>query len=332
VRGLSEQVVKGGRGEPPGGAPTVLYIAGLGRSGSTLLERVVGRTPGCFPVGEVVFLWQRGVRDNELCGCGVPFRECPFWVRVGDEAFGGWERFDVDEVLALRQRVDRHRYLPAMLVPRLWPTYHRQLRRYTGLLERLYLAIGRVSGAEVVVDSSKEPSYVYLLRHVRGVRLRVVHLVRRSHGVAFSASKKVRRPEAAGGHGYMASRSPTATAVEWLVDNTVLDLLRVFGVPSLRLRYESLVGAPREHLAAVLGHAGRPATDAALDGIDDGYVDLAADHTVSGNPLRFQSGRLELRVDDDWRRSMPWRHRLVVTVITWPLLLRYGYRGRALPC
>lgn len=331
MRNLSKQAVKDDRSGAPRGEVTVLYIAGLGRSGSTLLERVVGRIPGCFAVGEVVFLWERGVRDNELCGCGVPFRECTFWVRVGEEAFGGWEALDVHKVLALRHQVDRHRYLAAMLAPRLWPTYHRRLRRYVGLLEQLYLAIGRVSGAEVVVDSSKEPSYAYLLRHVRGVRLRVVHLVRRSHGVAFSASKKIKRPEVFG-EGYMATRSPSGTAVEWLVDNTVLDLLRFFGVPSLRLRYESLVSQPREHVAAVLTHTGRLATGAAIDRIDDGYIDLATDHTVSGNPLRFQSGRLKLRVDEDWRRAMPRRQRLVVTAITWPLLRRYGYRRKGRPC
>lgn len=311
---------------------TVLYIAGLGRSGSTLLERILGRVPACVPVGEVVFLWERGLRDNELCGCGVRFRQCPFWTRVGEEAFGGWEALDVDQVLALRHRVDRHRYVAALLAPGLWPAFHRELRRYAALLERLYLAIGKVSGAEVVVDSSKEPSYVFLLRHVRGVRLRVVHIVRRSHGVAFSVSKKVERPEAVGAEAYMATRAPAGTALEWLVDNTVLDLLPAVGTPALRLRYESLVRSPREQVAAVLGHAGRPATGPALDRIDHGSVELATDHTVSGNPLRFRNGRVELRVDDAWRRGMARRDRLAVTAITWPLLLRYGYRRSEPPC
>jgi hypothetical protein len=311
---------------------TVLYIAGLGRSGSTLLERILGRVPGCVPVGEVVFLWERGVGDNEPCGCGLRFRQCPFWTAVGEAAFGGWDAVDLDRVLALRHRVDRHRYLAALLVPWLWPPYRRDLRRYAGLLGRLYVAIGRVSGAEVVVDSSKEPSYAYLLRHVREVRLRVVHLVRRSHGVAFSAAKKVERPEAVGSVAYMATRSPAGTAVEWLVDNAVLDLLPVVGTPSLRLRYESLVGAPGQQVGAVLRHAGRPATGPNLDRIGHGHVDLATDHTVSGNPLRFLTGRLELRVDEAWRQGMARPDKLVVTAITWPLLLRYGYRRSGAGC
>ncbi|HEY4605248.1 MAG TPA: hypothetical protein VIH08_13030, partial [Blastococcus sp.] len=34
----------------------VLYLAGIGRSGSTLLERILGEVPGICSLGEVVFL------------------------------------------------------------------------------------------------------------------------------------------------------------------------------------------------------------------------------------------------------------------------------------
>ena len=43
---------------------TVLYIGGMGRSGSTLVDRVLGQAPGVCSVGELVFLWERGVLAN----------------------------------------------------------------------------------------------------------------------------------------------------------------------------------------------------------------------------------------------------------------------------
>ena len=61
----------------------VLYIGGFGRSGSTLVERILGQLPGFCSAGEIVFLWQRGLIDGQLCGCGVPVPECEFWSRVG---------------------------------------------------------------------------------------------------------------------------------------------------------------------------------------------------------------------------------------------------------
>jgi hypothetical protein len=47
---------------------------------------------------------------------------------------------------------------------------------------------------------------------------------------------------------------------------------------------------------------------------------------VSGNPMRFKTGRLDLRLDDAWRREMPHRQAALVTGLTWPLQRWYGYR------
>jgi hypothetical protein len=47
---------------------------------------MLGQLDGIWSVGELVHLWQRGVRENNLCGCGRRFRDCPFWRRVGEGA------------------------------------------------------------------------------------------------------------------------------------------------------------------------------------------------------------------------------------------------------
>src|SRR5919201_2464721 len=101
----------------------VLFIGGLGRNGSTLVDRVLGQTPGVVAVGELVFLWQRALLDGERCGCGEPFRSCPFWSEVGERAFGGWDRVNATQVRSLQHAVDRNRYLPLMRWPRLSAGY-----------------------------------------------------------------------------------------------------------------------------------------------------------------------------------------------------------------
>ena len=75
----------------------VLFIGGWGRSGSTLLDRVLGHVPGVVSLGEVREIWVRGVIEDRPCGCDRPFSECPFWTEVGDRAWGGWRSFDVDD-------------------------------------------------------------------------------------------------------------------------------------------------------------------------------------------------------------------------------------------
>src|SRR5262249_2495572 len=61
------------------GEPRVILLGGLGRSGTTLVERIVGELPGVMALGEIVHLWRRDIRDNERCGCGERFHDCPFW-------------------------------------------------------------------------------------------------------------------------------------------------------------------------------------------------------------------------------------------------------------
>jgi hypothetical protein len=314
-------------GNPAARRPvTVLYVGATGRSGSTLLERILGQSSGCCAVGELAFLWERGLHANQRCGCGEPFRACAFWTQVGKQAYGGWDRIDLDQARALQHRVDRHRHLAALLAPRLAPAHRRRLRRYAELLEPLYRAIATVSGRPVVIDSSKDVSHALLLRRVPGIDLRLVHLVRRSHGVAYSLTKTVRKPEVADAEAYMHRQSPATSALLWTTENLLLDGLRPLGVPTLRLRYEALVASPREHAAELLRLAGLDAADRELGFLHDGEVQLGVDHTVAGNPMRFRQGPVRLRADEQWRGAMPLGQRLAVTAITWPLLLRYGYR------
>ncbi|HEY1484912.1 MAG TPA: sulfotransferase, partial [Micromonosporaceae bacterium] len=117
--------------------PRVVFLGGLGRSGTTLLERILGEVPGVCALGEVVHLWQRDVRDNESCGCGTPFRDCGFWSEIGERAFGGWQRVDVDAVLALRSRVERTRHIPTLAVPRLARSRVGEIRTYADYYARV---------------------------------------------------------------------------------------------------------------------------------------------------------------------------------------------------
>ena len=95
---------------------TVLYIGGLGRSGSTLLDLMLGQVPGLCAVGELSYLWARS--DDDLCGCGERFAACAFWKQVGQEAFGGWEQVDRSEIAKLRSIVDRNRRISSPLPAR----------------------------------------------------------------------------------------------------------------------------------------------------------------------------------------------------------------------
>jgi hypothetical protein len=319
------EVAAAGERAAQAGPVRVLFIGGLGRSGSTLLDRALGQLDGVWSVGELVHVWQRGLEENNLCGCGRRFRECAFWRLVGEVAFGGWDTLDVGEVLALKRAVDRNRYVPLMVLPALWPPYRARLRRYLELLERLYGAVRQVAGTTLLVDASKHASHAFLLRRLPGVELRLVHLVRDSRGVAFSWTKLMRRREVVDGDALMATDTPLRMSARYLAYNSLFHLLDRLGVATLLLRYESLVHQPAQQLRRVLAHAGRPAADGELGFVGDGWIELGTSHALAGNPMRFERGRVPLRLDEEWRGKMRRRHRLLTVGSTWPLLLRYGY-------
>ncbi|MDP8971899.1 MAG: sulfotransferase [Actinomycetota bacterium] len=304
---------------------TVLFIGGVGRSGSTLLDRMLGQLPEFCSVGETVHLWSRLI-DDDLCGCGASLRDCSFWREVSRHAFGGWDAVDLKAMLALQNAVDRNRFIPLMLAPTLAPRHRRDLGLYTAYLSRLYEAIRVVSGAHVVVDSAKHASYAFLLRRVPGIDLRLVHLVRDSRGVAYSWMKRVKKSHQPG-VGEMAQLHPARSSLRWVAYNLLFDLLKTLNVPSLFLTYEALIERPQAELRRVLELLGEPSDADALSFVGSHHVELGATHTASGNPMRFDQGRVVLRADDEWRRRLSPRNRWLVNSLTWPAMVRYGYFG-----
>lgn len=304
----------------------VIFIGSSGRSGSTLLEMLLGQIPGFFPVGELSNIWDRGFGENQLCSCGKPFLECDFWQAVRKEAFGNTNPKNTDEIYALRRSVARLRHIPLLLSPVKSPTYRRRLTTYKEIISKLYQAIQKVSGARIIVDASKEPSHGLLLSSIPNIELHVVHLIRDSRAVAFSWSRKKRRPEIYWKEAYMPQLKPWKAAWDWFLYNLGLQFLRWHSDSYTLIRYEKLATNPGEVLNKLLTHMGE--LKRSLDFLDGHRAKIQTVHTVSGNPLRFQQGIIEIRPDTEWQRKMKALDRYLVTLLTWPLLLYFGYFKR----
>lgn len=320
--------------------PSVLYVGGLGRSGSTLLERACAQIQGVCGAGELVYLWDRGIINNERCGCGEVFGACPFWAAVGDHAFGGWETVDVDRVKLLASRVDDVKYVPRLLFPLAIGGLRSDVIEYLSYYERLVRGIAAVSGCGVVVDSSKITSLAYLLSHSQSLDLRLVHIVRDARAVAYSWTKVVRRPEVTSATAYMPRYSPGYMALLYDGHHVLLELLRMRRVPELLIRYEDFAEDPLGVVAKVAAFIGVSFDPAELRGDADASLHLRRVHTVSGNPSRFAVGDVAVRRDDRWRDEMPAAQRRLVGALTAPVQMRYGYlpdrgpvesRARSLP-
>jgi hypothetical protein len=293
----------------------VLFIGGYARSGSTIVDRAIGAMEGCVSAGEIRFIWRRGFAEDQPCGCGEAFGACPFWRAVAEVAWGGMGRIDVHEALRLQDAVDRWWRIPQVGL-RSAPGVRRALDAYAGILRPLYEAIGKLSGARVIVDSSKDASHGWVLQRLRpSIDLSVLHLIRDSRAVAYSLCERTTFDPASGqvwgGHGL------ARTIVGWTATNALVQALgRSASVPYLRLAYEDFCADPDRALARTAALVGEPAPPPlAPSGIDAGIQ-----HQVAGNPVRFARGPIAIRRDDEWRRSMSATGRRVVTVATWPML------------
>lgn len=269
----------------------IIYIAGYGRSGSTLLEGIIQQKFKAVGVGEAYFAFERGFIRNELCSCGSPFRDCPFWSTVMRRAFG-----DMDERLA----ENYHRVLEKAGNKRL------SLRKFfanpeiasdfCSVVRPLYQAIIAEVGSDVIIDSSKFPVYgAWLASCVEEVGW--VHLFRDPRAVAASWQRVRPRLEAQGGvHAEMTkSRSVLTSGLRWSLYNRQCAMwLGDHPDAGVSLSYETLCADPEaisEQLASRFGLERRK---------DPGD---AVWHSVSGNPSRF-SGASSIQRDDGWRTEL----------------------------
>jgi hypothetical protein len=298
----------------------VLYVAGLGRSGSTILANTLGQVEGFFSGGELNFIWKHALIENRLCGCGRPAGECPFWRPVFDGEFGGQSEALAHEMMRLQYSGARTRHIPMMLTESGRQKIRGRLGPFLDNTGRLYRAIRSVSGSRVVVDTSKEPAYGYALGMVDGVDLRVLHLIRDPRAAAYSWAKKKRQPDSTERE-FMHQKTPAQSAVLWDAWNAAIEAL--WREKYLRLRYEDFISDPRGSFEQILKLVGEEDAELPLEG--EREVRLGISHTVSGNPNRFDTGTVELRQDRAWQIKMKPRDKALVTAGTLPLLKRYRY-------
>jgi hypothetical protein len=299
----------------------VLYVAGWGRSGSTILDSTLGQLDGFFSVGEVSYLWERNLIQNRPCGCGRSFRECPVWGRVMNGAYGGMDEIDPEEMIRLRDSGARSRHMPLMLAPWGRSLLRSRLGKYPDSLERLYRAIRDDTGCSVIIDSSKLPSYGYVLGMISSIDLYIVHLVRDPRAVAYSWLRK--KLDSDTGE-YMPRYTAVQSALVWSAWNLAVEAFwKRQPERYMMLRYEDFVGRPQESVERIRELVREEGLS--LPFVAEREVRLGVNHTVGGNPNRFNTGTVELRPDEEWKAKMGRMDRRTVAMLTRPLRARYGY-------
>jgi hypothetical protein len=322
---VSESTRPGAAPLPSRNSPRILYVAGVPRTGSTVLGELLETVPGVIFAGELNFFWRR-FAQAEVCSCGELLPDCPFWSAVVRKAYGDVTN-DQARRLAKLERYVLRRQFALTAAPAAWPVPSAS-RAGQVLAERalLYQAIGDLTGASWIVDGGKEPIFGALLARCDVGAVGTIHLVRDPRGVAYSWQKLIPSDSEPGD---MPRKAAAKTAADWVVQNLLVQLgLQRLSSAYVRVRYEDLASCPGRVLRQISLATGLVV---ALDVPPRGSISPAREqHLVAGNPGVRQSVAkgLQIRPDEAWRTQLPLREQRMVTAICGVLMARYGYSLR----
>ena len=301
----------------------VIFIGSHDRSGSTILELILSRLDGFFSIGEFRHITRStGFSSQQLCGCGEPIASCKFWQLVfGETALGETTQHRLVE---LRPRVDRFRHIRRYLnFTKADQDFKSNSNEYSRLIFEIFSKVSQISQSQFIIDSSKAPSYGFALENNPNLELYFIHLVRDSRAVAYSMSRKKRRPEVTWEEKYLPRYSFSQAALSWNIRNYALEILRAKAKNSMFLRYEDFVAHPEGSIQDILNFLG----------VDNQAYDVRQllsnsrfkGHTINGNPVRFSQKPIVIRPDLAWSTEMQTLQKRAVTLLTLLPLKKYGY-------
>jgi hypothetical protein len=309
---------------------TLVYIASTGYSGSTLLESILGSNARCLNLGEIYKLpyWP-------ICSCGEKVDDCGFWkelrARLASRPDGATRNLRDWHVQGRRAKSGLQKHIHNAFIAlggpgslELFCALSREVRNFRDGCARaldLFDTAAAMTGASVVIDSSKDPVYLRHLHALAPERLRVIHLVRDPRAVAHSFVKNFdrdgvtyaseasgRRPSYAEGAAFWAARNR----------NIGLALQRLPAAHQLLLRYEDLClqpAAAAEQLSRFIGE------DIAIPEI----IHLRQQHTIAGNPMRQSETSVRVGLVEDWCARIPAGEAPHIRAAAGRLADQYGY-------
>lgn len=297
----------------------LVYIAGSGHSGSTLLNLILDGHTRISALSEVHRLWNCAHRTDRRywCGCGRPVVECPFWTDVANELRTMLDSKE-SNVLAsvvttdprrLHEDVNTARHSGYRYEVPFNPTINRLLmivgsKRLWTLGSHLsndvsinrsaienslfvFEAVRRAAGTPVIVDATKNPARMKGLYLAQSGGYRVLQIIRDGRAVCNS---RMRREGA----------SMEEAAKLWVADQRKqkLALLTISSAKISAVRYEDLATDAESEIRRVCNHMGVAFENQMLDFRQHEH------HDIGGNAMRFRKTEREISLDERWRREI----------------------------
>ena len=284
--------------------PLVVYIMGCGRSGTTILDIILGSHSGFLSVGELNNFKEAWLK-KKICSCGVSVQECEIGKNIGN--------LFLNKLDLYRYNIERQRSLGKHFFNLYDP---QKLQVYNFYIYTIFNKIKKTSFARVIIDSSKSVGRAFALLKNDMIKVKVIHLIRDPRGVCYSFQKKnIITPE----------KNVFVFLLYWNIINLLGSLVGLlYGKKYvLRIKYEDIVSNYNKTLDQLAVFLEEDLTD--LKKKLKESMPLDKGHISSGNRIRTQKQPVKLKSDFEWLIKLPLYKRVIITILCFPLMLIYGY-------
>ncbi len=300
--------------------PRLAYILAASHSGSTLLAMLLGAHPQVCTVGELKAT-SLGAPNRYRCSCRELIKHCPFWARVREAMAARGYDFDITHAgtdlgsgstsytRRLLRPLHRGPVLERLRDAALWcsPAWRKALPAIQARNLALVQSLLDLTGAKIVVDSSKVGLRLKYLLAIPELDVKVIHLVRDGRAVAATYSRPHELADARdpalrhGGNGDQwceEGRPIRAGAREWRRSNEEAEnILRCLPPHRwIQVRYEQVCTDTEATLENVLRFLD-------LDPIQRKTEFRSTSAHVIGNGMRLDTSST-VSLDKRWREAM----------------------------
>lgn len=248
----------------------VIYIAGNGHSGSTLLDMILGSNEGSFSAGELTFITRDSILE-EYCSCNKLISQCETWseiMKLWDEK----RHISYQQYKQLRHQFERNKTTLRTFVNRIWPS--NAFKQYCNATLQLFQAIQKVTDCSIIVDSSKSPQRIAVLSRI--VDLQVIHLCRDFTGVLNSSKGESKKNIQSGIEADSPPGRTWKVVMNWILTNMAAELF-CLGISSQKVFYRKFVSNPESlhRIQPILKHFNKKKS-------------FSAPHMLAGNVIRLK--------------------------------------------
>lgn len=285
------------------------------RSGSTLLDMLLSSSDDAVSVGEMRLLSNHINREgfgytwDWKCTCEKSINECGFWssvIRQYDIQHPGSEIETAVEIKLGFKELIKAIFLS--YIGRLSQYYDKNNKNYI-IAEKcwsIYNAIYDLTGKLNIVDSSKKSEQLYYLAKTSpGIKIKSIHIVRDSRGVANSKLKWENSI------GKRVRFSLCKGLFAWFFVNLKIKktLEHLHNVDSLRINYEELCEKPAEVMTKICDFLGIKYSENML------VMDVVGKHNIAGTPNRFGKRNEAISKDEKWKGNINYKRNIFINYL-----------------